>query len=422
MKLIYNLFINLLIFGMKIGALFNYKIKKGLAGRRQSCEIVQSKLSKDKKVIWMHAASLGEYLQGLPVLEKLKQEFPHHQILVTFFSPSGYENVINKPTIADAICYLPFDKKKWINEFTSHFETEIFFTVKYDYWYNLLNLLKKKGVKIYVISAYFYETQVFFKPYGNWFVSNLKRNIDWFFHQTQGSSALAKGLGLINSSTSGDTRYDKVKQNLERDNHIQHILAFKEGKKTFVFGSSWEAEERIAELLYKKYDDMKFIIAPHDLNRVEHLKKIFPKDILYSSIADFDENPDSINLSSQVLIIDSIGLLSKLYAYGDIAIVGGGFHTAGLHNILEAAVFGIPVFFGNHYQKNPEADELLLHKGGSAFEDEFATADYIEELLKNPDLLESMGYNAAQFILSQPNAAEYVVKRIIKQFPNHLTN
>ena len=399
---------------MKIGSVFNYKIKKGLAGRRQSCDIVTSKLSKDQKVIWMHAASLGEYLQGLPVLEKLKQKFPNHQILVTFFSPSGYENIVNKPSIADAICYLPFDKKKWIEEFTSHFETEIFFTVKYDYWYNLLNFLKKKGVKCYVISAYFYETQVFFKPYGSWFVSNLKRNIDWFFHQTQRSSALAKGLGLEKSSTSGDTRYDKVKQNLERDNHIQHISAFKEGRKTFVFGSSWEAEERIAELLYKKYDDKKFIIAPHDMSRVEHLIKIFPTALLYSSLAEFDEIPESINLHSQVLIIDSIGLLSKLYAYGDIAIVGGGFHSAGLHNILEAAVFGIPVFFGNHYHKNPEADELLIYKGGSAFEDEFAAAEYIEELIKNPLLLEAMGNNAAEFIISQPNAAEYVVRKIMK--------
>lgn len=395
---------------MKIGALFNYKLKKGLAGRRQSCDIAQSKFSPEDKVIWMHAASLGEYEQGLPVLEKLKENFPEHKILVTFFSPSGYENVIKKKHIADAICYLPFDRKKEVKEFVSIFETEIFFTVKYDYWYNLLNELRNQGAKIYVVSALFYETQVFFKPYGQWFVSQLAKNIDWFFHQTKHSTALAKSLGLQKSSTAGDTRFDRVKKLRNLDNFVEFIDDFKQDQQTIVFGSSWETEEKLAEIIFTKNKNIKLIIAPHDLKRVANLKAVFTDAILYSEL---QITPKTDFSNSQVLIIDCIGLLSKLYSYADVAIVGGGFHSKGLHNILEAATFGKPVFFGNHYLKNPEADELIERKGGKSFEDEYFAAPYILGLLKNPENLEKMGNNARNFIDEQPNASEIIVRKIL---------
>lgn len=395
---------------MKIGAIFNYKLKKGLAGRRQSCGIVKSTFLPTDKVIWMHAASLGEYEQGLPVLEKLKEKFPEHKILITFFSPSGYDNVIKKNHIADAICYLPFDTEKWVKEFTVNFQTDIFFTVKYDYWYNLLQELKKQEAKIYVVSALFYETQVFFKAYGSWFVEQLEKNIDWFFHQTKHSTALAKGIGLKNSSTAGDTRFDRVKQLRDRNNSVDFINDFKQGKKTIVFGSSWESEERLAEIIASKNREVKLIIAPHDLKRVEHLKKIFPNAILYSQLS----NPQTLKISNaQTLIVDCIGLLSKLYSYADIAVVGGGFHSKGLHNILEAATFGVPVFFGDQYQKNPEADELIAQNGGKSFEDEFFAAPYILGLLKDETLMKKMGENAKNFINSQPNASDYILKRIL---------
>ena len=394
---------------MKIGALFNYKLKRGLAGRRQSCKNVQTQFSKTDKVIWMHAASLGEYEQGLPVLEKLKQNFPQHKILITFFSPSGYENVVKKKHIADAICYLPSDKKVWIDEFISNFQTEIFFTVKYDFWYNLLDEIKKTGAKTFVVSAYFYETQVFFKPYGNWFVKQLQKNIDWFFHQTKHSCVLAKSIGLKNSITSGDTRFDRVKTKLSEDNSLPFINEFKEGKTTIVFGSSWQSEERLAEIISKKHNDLKIIIAPHDLKRVEHLQEIFTEAILYSDLL----NNSQLAINNEVLIIDSIGKLSRLYSYADLAVIGGGFHAAGLHNILEAAVFGIPVIFGNQYKKNPEADDLIFHKGGKSFEDEFYASKYIFELLKNPEILQKMGKNAGEFVRSQPNATEIIVNKIV---------
>ena len=395
---------------MKIGAFFNYKLKKGLAGRRPSCKKVKSAFSPTDRVIWMHAASLGEYEQGLPVLEKLKENFPEHKILITFFSPSGYENVIKKKHIADVICYLPFDRKKEVKEFVSTFNTEIFFTVKYDYWYNLLNELRNQGTKIYVVSALFYETQVFFKPYGNWFVSQLKKNIDWFFHQTKHSTALAKSIGLKNSSTAGDTRFDRVKKLKSQDNFVEFIEEFKQNQKAIIFGSSWETEERLAEIITKKNQKVKLIIAPHDLERVDNLKKIFPEAILYSELKN---TGISTNLNSQILIIDSIGLLSKLYSYGDIAIVGGGFHSKGLHNILEAATFGRPVLFGNQYMKNPEADEIIAQNGGEAFEDEYFAAPFILNLLKDEENLKKMGFNAKNFVDSQPNSTEIILKKML---------
>ena len=421
MKSLYNLFVRLMIFGMKIFSLVNSKTKKGIRGRKQSLEIVKNTFSPEDKVLWMHASSLGEYEQGLPVLEKLKEQFPAYKVLVTFFSPSGYENVKKRKHIADAMCYLPFDKKKDVQEFVSSFDCQIFFTVKYDYWYNLLSELKNRGTKIYVISAFFYEHQVFFENYGKWFVKQLKNNIDWFFHQTIKSSALAKNIGLVNSSVSGDTRFDRVKQFLERDNHLDFIEDFRGAQKLIVFGSSWQAEEDIAQLLVKKLPETKFVLAPHDLHRVPHLLKLFPNAILYSTLKD----AQSLKLSSsQTLIIDSIGKLSKLYSYADLAVVGGGFHTAGLHNILEAAVYSVPVIFGNQYRKNPEADNLIAAKGGKSFDDFVTAAAFIEEVMKKDltaeegevSYLKEMAKNAGNFVKSQPDSTEIILKKIVTYF------
>ncbi|MFC4685743.1 3-deoxy-D-manno-octulosonic acid transferase [Epilithonimonas pallida] len=419
MKSLYNLFVHLMIFGMKVFSLFDSKTKKGVRGRKESLKIVRDNIH-GQKVLWMHAASLGEYEQGLPVLEKLKEQFPEHKTLVTFFSPSGYENVKKRKQIADAVCYLPFDRKKDVKDFVSSFETEIFFTVKYDYWYNLLEELKHRGVKIYVISALFYEHQVFFESYGKWFAKQLRQNIDWFFHQTIKSQALAKKIGLTNSTVSGDTRFDRVKQFLDRDNHLEFIEEFKADQKLIVFGSSWQAEEDIAQVVAKKLPKMKLIIAPHDLHRVPHLQKLFPNAILYSSLTN-SHIPELSN--SQTLIIDSIGKLSKLYSYADLAVVGGGFHSAGLHNILEAAVYGVPVIFGNQYKKNPEADTLIEAKGAKCFDDFVAASAFITELInkdsqtedEEKSFLKQMSENAYNFVNSQPDATEIIVKKILNK-------
>ncbi len=396
---------------MKVFSLFNDKTKKGVDGRKQSLDKVKSAFSRADKVIWMHAASLGEYEQGLPVLEKLKDQFQDHKILITFFSPSGYENVIKKKNIADVICYLPFDKKHIVKEFISQFDIKLFFTVKYDYWYNLLAELKERKAKVYVISALFYERQSFFTSYGKWFVKQLKKNVDWFFHQTQFSLALAKSVGLVKSSVTGDTRFDRVKQLRNLNNHVEHITDFIDGHKAVVFGSSWQAEEKIAEMVSRKNNTVKIIIAPHDLKRVEHLKNIFSDALLYSEIKDYQ----SVNLNSQILIIDSIGLLSKLYSYADVAVVGGGFHDAGLHNILEAATFGVPVIFGNHYKKNPEADDLISKNGGKSFADEYTAAEFVLFLVngENEEELAEMSENAANFVDEKPDSTEMILQKIL---------
>lgn len=410
MVFLYSIFVNLLIFGMKVLSLFNDKTKKGVEGRKQSLNVVKSTFSKSEKVLWMHAASLGEYEQGLPVLEKLKENFPSHKILITFFSPSGYENVVKKKHIADAICYLPFDRKSIVQEFVSQFECEIFFTVKYDYWYHLLAELKFRNIKTFVISALFYERQSFFTTYGKWFVKQLKQNVTWFFHQTQHSYVLAKSIGLLNSSVTGDTRFDRVKQLRLRDSHVDFIEEFISGKKLIVLGSSWQAEEKIAKIISEKNENLKLIIAPHDLKRVSNLKEIFPSAILYSEL----KKTQSLKPSdSQILIVDSIGLLSKLYSYADVAIVGGGFHEAGLHNILEAATFDVPVIFGNHYKKNPEADNLISAKGGRSFEDENSAAKFVLNLINEPILLSEMSENAEIFVSEQPDSSELIIKKIL---------
>lgn len=404
---------------MNIGAVFSYKMKRGLAGRRQSLKIVQKAFAESDEVIWMHAASLGEYEQGLPVLEQLKQSFPHYKVLVTFFSPSGYENVIGKKTIADALCYLPFDEKSLLEQFTSQFKTRIFFTVKYEYWYQLLAHLKLQGAKVYVISALFYENQVFFKSYGGFFRRELRINIDWFFHQTKNSYALAKTIQLHKSSISGDTRFDRVKQIQNRDNTVPYISEFKKDNLLVVFGSAWDVEERIAARLRKKNADCKIIIAPHDVSRALKMRQKFPNALLYSELL---EQPSALERHS-VLIIDSIGLLSKLYAYADVAIVGGGFHSAGLHNILEAATFGIPVLFGNQYQKNPEADALISAKGGKSFDNDHQAAEFLLSLV-HPSSTQNrlkMGAQAGKFIANQPISSAIIVKKIAEDHDDFIS-
>ncbi|GAB1345301.1 3-deoxy-D-manno-octulosonic acid transferase [Cloacibacterium normanense] len=407
MKFLYNISVFHLELAFKVLSWFNDKIKRGLEGRKQSLEIVKSKIKNEDKVLWMHAASLGEYEQGLPVLEKLKEKYPNHKVLITFFSPSGYENVVKKNK-EDILCYLPFDKKSTISEFVKAVHPEIFFTVKYDFWYHLLDELKKQNAKVFVISALFYENQVYFKPQGKWFVNELKKNVDWIFHQTEKSLSLAQKVGLTKGSVSGDTRFDRVKQIKNRDNFVEFISEFKADKKLLVFGSSWEAEEKMAQILSQKLENFKILIAPHDLKRVQNLKQIFPSAILYSELKSNYQLPNT-----NILIIDCIGLLSKLYSYADIAIVGGGFHDKGLHNILEAATFGVPVIFGNQYKKNPEADALIAQNGGKSFDKEELAADFVLELSKNSNLLQEMSENAGNFVHSQPNSSEIILEKIL---------
>ncbi len=394
---------------MKIASLFNEKVKKGVVGRRDSLKNVQQAFAKDDKIIWMHAASLGEYEQGLPVLERLKIQYPDYKILVSFFSPSGYENVVKKKHIADVICYLPFDKKNAIKQFVNSFQTAIFFTVKYDFWYRLLEVLHQKNIPIYVVSALFYEKQKFFTSGGRFFVEQLRKNITIFFHQTEHSLKLAESIGLTNSLYTGDTRYDRVKQNVKNFTEVPYIQGFIQNKPVLVIGSSWEAEENLVEKFISENSDTKIILAPHDLKRVPQIKNRFAdKAVLYSSL----ESTQSSASGHQLLIIDNIGMLSRLYHYADVAVVGGGFHTSGLHNILEAAAYAVPVVFGNRYKKNPEADALIDAGAAKSFSDENNAVKFLSQLFRDENQRRNMASVAGKFINDQPDAAAIILDNI----------
>lgn len=438
---LYDLFISLMTYGMWVLSPFNEKIRKGFKGRKESLHKVKNGFSKTDRVIWMHAASLGEYLQGLPVLEGLKNKYPDHKILITFFSPSGYENAVKRDKIADVICYLPFDKKKKVQRFCEAFQTVVFFTVKYDYWYRLFDFLNKRKVSIYVVSALFYKRQIFFKSYGKLFVKELERTVTMFFHQTQDSLKLAELLGLNQSVLSGDTRFDKVKQNVLNFKEIPMVRSFIGNQKTLVIGSSWEAEENIAVVFANQNPGIKIILAPHDLKRIPQIVKNFDHHLLYSELEAREDKqesgvksqqpspvihreeqrgkesyPQSENrqptTDNQILIIDNIGMLSKLYHYADAAMVGGGFHRAGLHNILEAAAFGIPVLMGDQYKKNPEADGLIKAGGAKKFSNPIDGVHFLNRLFSEDSLCAKMGKNSQKFIFNAPNAADIVLKNI----------
>ncbi len=394
---------------MKIASLFNEKVKKGVVGRRDSLNNVQQAFAKDDKVIWMHAASLGEYEQGLPVLERLKTKYPDYKILVSFFSPSGYENVVKKKHIADAICYLPFDKKNTIQQFVNSFRTALFFTVKYDFWYRLLEVLNQKNIPVYVVSALFYEKQKFFTSGGRFFVEQLRKNVNIFFHQTEHSLNLAESIGLTNSLYTGDTRYDRVKQNVKNFTEVPLIQNFIQNKPALVIGSSWEAEENLVEKFINENSDTKIILAPHDLKRVPQIKQRFgDKAVLYSKL----ENSQSSVINHQLLIIDNIGMLSRLYHYADVAVVGGGFHTSGLHNILEAAAYAVPVVFGNRYKKNPEADALIDAGAAKSFSHENNAVKFLSQLFRDENQRRNMASVAGKFIADQPDAAAIILDNI----------
>lgn len=410
MSVLYPFFIRLLILGFKIGALFNAKLRLGLRGREKSLEKVRSRISLEEPVLWMHAASLGEYEQGLPVLELLERQYPHYKTLITFFSPSGYEVVERKNSNPNRVlCYLPFDLKSEMTPFVNSLNTQIFFTVKYDYWYELIKQLNASSTKLFVVSALFYKNQVFFKPIGKPLVEKLKKGIHWFFHQTLESLSLADSLGLTQGSVSGDTRFDRVKENVRQAVSIPFIPEFKGEHPLLIFGSSWEAEEKIAFEISHLHPEAKVLIAPHDLARLKKLRTLLPEALFYSEIT--SENSRKCR-DARILVLDSIGMLSKVYGYGDLAVVGGGFHSKGLHNCLEAAAFGIPVFFGNQYRENPEADALIEAEAARSFSTVEEAQQYISQLLRDSDRLQAMGRNAGNFVDAQPSSATLILEKI----------
>ncbi|HUH26354.1 MAG TPA: glycosyltransferase N-terminal domain-containing protein, partial [Flavobacterium sp.] len=329
------------------------KMKLFVDGRRYSFRILKEKIASTKEYIWFHVASLGEYEQGLPVMEAFKQQYPQYKIVLTFFSPSGYE-IRKNNAIADITLYLPLDTQKNVKQFLDLIQPKMVFFIKYEFWPNYLNALKKRNIPTYLISGIFRENQLFFKPYGGFYRKALK-TFEHFFVQNENSKNLLQSIGFSNITVHGDTRFDRVAQIVERVQPLHFVEQFKNNTITIVIGSSWIDDENVYLPYLNSSENIKWIIAPHLIKEEEIsrlIAKIDKKAIRYTHYNETDLQ------TADVFIIDTIGILTQIYAYADIAYVGGAFKT-GLHNILEPATYGIPVVIGPKYEKFQEAKDLV---------------------------------------------------------------
>ena len=379
MLLLYNLGITLYFLIIRIASLFNKKAALWLNGRK-NMELIRYNQS-----IWFHFASLGEFEQGRPVLEQLRNLYPDNKIVVTFFSPSGYEVRRNTP-LADAVYYLPLDTARNAQKFIDAIQPKMAIFTKYEYWYHFYNEAHRRHIPLFIISGIFRPGQIFFKWYGG-----LHRKIlgcvNYFFVQDEPSVALLKGLGLNNATISGDTRFDRVWANARHPKPIPFIDEFKNGQKVFIAGSTWPPDEKLLAILTTQYPDWKFILAPHEISeeKISKLIELLPPGSVarYSQILNYGPAAAETQISGrQTLIIDNIGMLSSLYQYGDIAYIGGGF-GAGIHNTLEAAAFGLPVIFGPNYSKFKEAHNLVALKAGFSISDETGLKAIVHTLINN---------------------------------------
>jgi len=408
MLFLYNLIILFASQVVKLLALFSPKIKLFVDGRKEVFSILQSKINPNDKSIWFHAASLGEYEQGLPVIEKIKVQYPNHKIVVTFFSPSGYE-VRKNNTVADATVYLPLDTKLNAKKFIKAISPELVFFIKYEYWPNYLNELKNLKIKTYLISGIFREKQAFFKWYGG-FYKNALKTFDYFFVQNDSSKKLIQSIGFKNVKVSGDTRFDRVVSILERDNSLDFIENFKDNKTTIVIGSSWPKDESLlVNYINNSPDDIKFIIAPHNI-KLEQIADL--KSQITKSTVLFSEK-HNIDLSNcNVFIIDTIGILTKIYSYADIAYVGGGFGNPGVHNILEPATFGVPIVIGPNYSHFAEATALVHQEGCLSISNQNELNDAFNLLKNNEDVRHEKGHIWSTFVQMNKGATDIILKHI----------
>ena len=411
MLFLYNIIVQIANFSLKIIAIFSPKIKLFIDGRQPVFDILKDKIKPTDKTIWFHASSLGEYEQGLPVIEKIKEKFPNHKIVVTFFSPSGYE-VRKNNTVADVTVYLPLDAKKKAQMFLKLVHPEMVFFIKYEYWPNYLNELRKLKTPTYLISGIFRENQMFFKWYGGFYRKALE-TFTYFFVQNENSKKLLLQLGKTNVAVSGDTRFDRVATILEKDNSLDFIETFKNDTLTIVVGSSWPKDENLlVDFINQTSEKVKFIIAPHNIKseQIQELKNsITKKTVLFSevetrliaSLQDFD-----------VFIIDTIGILTKIYSYADIAYVGGGFGNPGVHNILEPATFGVPIVIGSNFSHFAEAIALVNMEGCISIANKKELFDAFSNLISNDDIRHEKGHICSTFVQMNKGATSIIMNNI----------
>lgn len=415
----YNILMYLYAFGVWVVSHFSEKVKKMWNGEHDAFRVLQEKIDPKAQYVWFHAASLGEFEQGLPLMERIREEHPAYKILLTFFSPSGYE-VRKDYAGADICCYLPLDTNRNAHRFLDTIHPVMAFFIKYEFWYNYLHILKSRSVPVYSVSSIFRPDQVFFKWYGKQY-SRVLHCISRFFVQNEESRFLLHGIGLDNVTVVGDTRFDRVLQIKEASKRLPVVEAFVKGTdddiavrtvtkrpKVFVAGSSWAPDEDVFINYFNQHRDWNLIIAPHVIGE-DHLEQIQQK--LNRKTVRYTQATEEDALNAECLIIDCFGLLSSIYHYADVSYVGGGF-GAGIHNVLEAAVWGIPVIFGPNNKHFQEAQGLLRVCGGFEITDAESFENVMCNLQQDDQNLIEAGQRAGAFVAGLSGATDKIQKGI----------
>ena len=418
--MIYNIVIYFVLWGIAVASLFNEKVRKMWRGEREAFKILKQKVDPDARYVWFHAASLGEFEQGRPLMERIRKEHPQYKILLTFYSPSGYE-VRKNYEGADIICYMPVDTRLNAIRFLRLVRPVMAFFIKYEFWSNFLHILKHRGVPTYSVSSIFREDQVFFKWYGKSY-ANVLKCFTRFFVQNEESKRLLEGIGITDVDVVGDTRFDRVLQIKEAAKQLPICEAFRKGTvsasaealpkedyKVFVAGSSWPPDEEIFIRFFNEHKDWRLLIAPHVIAE-EHLKLILSL-IKSKRVVRYTQTTPEEAAEADVLIIDCFGLLSSMYNYGDVAYVGGGFGV-GIHNTLEAAVWNMPVIFGPNNKKFQEAQGLLKSGGGFEIHNFEEFEGLMSSMMNDEAFLKSSGVKAGAFVASLSGATDKVLSKV----------
>ena len=418
--MIYNIVIYFVLWGIAIASLFNEKVRKMWRGEREAFKILKQKVDPNAKYIWFHAASLGEFEQGRPLMERIRKNYPQYKILLTFYSPSGYE-VRKNYEGADIICYMPVDTRLNAIRFLRLVRPVMAFFIKYEFWSNFLHILKHRNIPTYSVSSIFREDQVFFKWYGRSYAGVLKC-FTRFFVQNEESKRLLEGIGITAVDVVGDTRFDRVLQIKEAAKHLPICEAFRTGVassqsadvphhdfKVFVAGSSWPPDENIFIPFFNEHKDWRLLIAPHVIAE-EHLKLILSL-IKGKKVVRYTKTTPEEAADADVLIIDCFGLLSSMYNYGDVAYIGGGFGV-GIHNTLEAAVWNMPVIFGPNNKKFQEAQGLLKSGGGFEINTYEDFSGLMSSLMNDETFLKQAGDKAGAFVAHLAGATDKVLASV----------
>ena len=418
--MIYNIVIYFVLWGIAIASLFNEKVRKMWRGEREAFKILKQKVDPNAKYIWFHAASLGEFEQGRPLMERIRKDYPQYKILLTFYSPSGYE-VRKNYEGADIICYMPVDTRLNAIRFLRLVRPVMAFFIKYEFWSNFLHILKHRNIPTYSVSSIFREDQVFFKWYGRNYAGVLKC-FTRFFVQNEESKRLLEGIGITAVDVVGDTRFDRVLQIKEAAKQLPICEAFRTGVassqsadvphhdfKVFVAGSSWPPDENIFIPFFNEHKDWRLLIAPHVIAE-EHLKLILSL-IKGKKVVRYTQTTPEEAAEADVLIIDCFGLLSSMYNYGDVAYIGGGFGV-GIHNTLEAAVWNMPVIFGPNNKKFQEAQGLLKSGGGFEINTYEDFSSLMSSLMNDEAFLKQAGDKAGAFVAHLAGATDKVLASV----------